>query len=73
MGYRYRDVFDFREKHPSEEEREEQLLNMDHDEIMHLAETCENLNEAIYFGRFARLARQRERDGGYRRWRVKQR
>ena len=60
MDYRFRDVFEFQEKYPTQEQREEQLLQMDCEEIMHLAHSCGNLTGAAYYGRFANLARERE-------------
>ena len=60
MDYRFRDVFEFQEKYPTQEKREAQLLQMDYEEIIHLARTCGNLTGAAYYGRFANLARERE-------------
>ena len=60
MDYRFRDVFEFQEIYKTREKREEQLLQMDYDEIMHLARSCGNVTGAAYYGRFARLARERE-------------
>lgn len=64
MEFEYKDVYEFQEKHRTREERERVLLTMRSDEIMHLAHSCGCLTGAIYYGKFARLARQRESGGG---------
>lgn len=70
MGYQFRDVFDFQEQYRTKEERESKLLTMSHDEIMHLALSSGNVTAAIYYGKFALLARKRENDRESRSWKM---
>ena len=62
MDYQFKDVYDFQEKYPTKEKREEVLLTLDYDEIMHLARSCGNVTGGAYYSKFARMAKERENE-----------
>ena len=59
MGFEFRDVYDFQEQYRTKKARENKLLSMDYDEIMHLAGSCGCAAGAVYYERFAWLAADR--------------
>ena len=62
MNYAFRDVFEFQEKYPSREEREQALKKMDPIEIQRLIQTCGTKQGKIYYNQFAILAAEREKE-----------
>ena len=59
--WKYRDVFEFQEKHPSREEREQVLRTLGADEIMHIARSCGTKQGGAYYARFAQEAVEKEK------------
>jgi len=49
MGYKYKDVYEFQQKHTSREEREKVLKTLSDAEIWHLAKTCGNATAGAYY------------------------
>ena len=60
MDFIYKDVFDFQRKHPTKAGREKRLLEMDPEEIMHIAYTCGTKQGGAYYAKFAEKARFRD-------------
>ena len=52
MNHQYKDVFDFQEKHPTKEEREEVLATLSDEEIWHIAKSCGTAQGKLYYSRF---------------------
>ena len=62
-SFKYKDVFDFQQKHPTRRGRERQLRKMSAEEIMHIAHSCGSLQGKIYYAQFAKEAEAREKAG----------
>lgn len=58
-GFQFKDVYEFQQKYKTKEQREEALLKMNPEEIMHIARTCGNEQGGAYYSRFAKLAEER--------------
>ena len=49
--YQFKDVFEFQEKYPTKEEKEEALATLDDDEIQHLIDTCDSIYGKIFYSK----------------------
>lgn len=58
--FQFKDVFEFQKIYKTKEQREQALLTMKPEEIMHLARTCGTAQGGAYYGRFAKLAEERD-------------
>lgn len=51
MSYQFEDVYEFQEKYPTKEEKEEALKHLSNDEIRHLAYTCGTVTGAAWYSK----------------------
>ena len=58
MGWKYRDVFEFQQKHKTKEERERVLKTLSNEEIRHLADTCGTKQGAGYYASHIRTEKK---------------
>ena len=49
MSFKYKDVYEFQQKHKTKEEREKVLSQLDDAEIWHLAKSCGNATAGAYY------------------------
>ena len=56
----YRDLDEFRTKYPTLEEREQALRGMSAEKIRQLARSCNTLQGALWYARFAQAAAERD-------------